>query len=158
MHTNIHLSNLGVPDNMQLMNWAESREYSPEILAKFAEQKEKYGFDERETYELCDLVIEFIYARLKMLCEVGYQRSDMYSELDRNDEHLIKALEKFKGTKYKPNDCSIVNVPDSDIINYILNAFEEWIMARENEWDWDWYFSIEHAFELLGRIIETLWW
>lgn len=66
--------------------WEDSiKSYKKEVREKFKNQNKKYGFDDRETYDLSFSISLYIYTRLKLMLEVSkniidYDKEPEYKE------------------------------------------------------------------------------
>ena len=71
------------------MNGSDSRE---DI---WKEQREKFGFDDTETYSLGDTIVEFSLPRLKRFMEIEKETNSDWDKVEKYYTELVEGLELF---------------------------------------------------------------
>lgn len=102
---------------------------------KWKQQREEYGFDERETWSLDYTFRLWFYQRLKMYNEVNIVATE-------------KVKINFKDKEYTLQEC----------IDYILEMFE--LTFKDDNWDYhkERFENVYDAYRMIGEIMPYLWW
>lgn len=100
--------------------------------SKWQEQREIYGFDERETWGLDFTFAIWLYSRIKMFKEVS-------SKIVRLDFH-----------KFMIDDVEYTQL---EIIDQILKNTEIYLTSTDNNRD-----KLVKATELFAKILPAMWW
>jgi len=126
-----YLSDLGVKEEDLPWNWCsgDSRE------KQWKKQRDKYGFDERDTWGLDYTLILLIYPRLKM-----------YNEINIIDTSFHKV--EYEDKKYTYQEC----------IDKILEGFEIYLTKNQLDLNKEEENKINDAVILLSKIWWLLWW
>lgn len=123
----------------------------------FKEQRKKYGFDERETWDMGFTTILWLYSHLERY--KTWSIVELYS--DHAHHYVVSVFQKDgenefiwnkKKEKYKKEkkDLSL-----GQIIDTILEYFEIYLEDQENL---DNYVFAKEGMKLYGEILPSLWW
>jgi hypothetical protein len=93
------------------------------------EEKEKYGFDERETWGLCYTFVTWIYPRLKYFREISNRSRPMDLTQSQWDE----------------------------ILDEMLSGFEIYLIT-DNSWNQEVLNKMDKSLELFKKYFWGLWW
>lgn len=133
---NKYLDELGLSIQDYGINFCDSSKDTRK--RKWRRQRERYGFDDREIWNLDRTMAEWLYSHLMMYKEIGLKHID-------GTYHKYE----FKGKIYTLNEA----------VDFIIEAMKKYILA-------DYYpnkirecmSDAEDAFKLLGIIFPSLWW
>lgn len=101
---------------------------------EWAKERETFGFDETETWNLCDRLYEMIYERLKMF----------------NDYNCVNT--GFHTFEYKDETLTMQQCIDRILVNLEL-AIKNPVSYKEEIMD-----ATQEAMDLLALCHATLWW
>ena len=109
---------------------------------KWQKERDEYGFDSRETWNLDSTMIEWIYTRFKMYKEV--------CNVDLDVEYI-----KFPYTDAE----GIRDLSQADAIDLILDRCEKYIKADFQEAK-DMYSELfdDNFWKLFGELLPAMWW
>lgn len=122
----------------------------------FKEQREKYGFDERETWNLDLTSILWIYAHLKRYKE--WSNVVIYGEKAHYFDVYVIKKENNKYLLDKQKDKFIYderNLSQGEIIDIILEYFEYYL---DNQDDYKSFNIASEGIKLYAEILSSLWW
>ena len=105
---------------------------------KWMKEREKYGFDSRETWNLDRIFVEWIYTRFKMYKEVGGEVVDL-------SYHKFPYTTKSGKTK---------ELTQLQAINKVLNYCEKYLKADFIDAE----FFPKNIWDLLGELMPSMWW
>ena len=127
-----YLDNLGFKITEYGTNWVNEDE--DERGTEWKEQRKIYGFDDRETWSMDTLFIEWIYTRFKRYKEIAIVDLDF---------HKFKYFDK--------------EITQNEAIDIILQFCENYLItAKESFFDTKW-FSEEEG-KLLMNLMPYMWW
>lgn len=107
---------------------------------KWKKQRKKFGFDERETWNLNDTMVEWMYSHLMMYTEIGGKTVDLnYHTFDFNGR-MFSELEAIEFIKEKCRRYLTFELTDDDMTYDEINA------------------EMKEALHLLAEIFPALWW
>lgn len=129
MQRNKYLDKLGIDRKNYGLNFSSKKDKNK---SKWKKQIKKYGFDERETWNMDLIFIEWLYSHLCMYLEK--------SKIDMTHHKF-----EFNGKTYTQEQA--INKIISDLGNFLKTDF----IARS-------YNSIEDSLLLFVKILPTLWW
>ena len=98
--------------------------------SKWMEEREVYGFDSRETWNIDRLLIEWIYTHFKMFKERANIELD-YHKVKFNDEEITQ----------------------EQAIDIILAECERFILSNDIDSVFD-----KKVWKLIGKILPAMWW
>lgn len=101
---------------------------------RWKKQRKKYGFDDRETWNLDQMFVEWIYTRFKMYKEIGGQVIDL-------------SFHKF--------DYNGKKITQEEAIDIILEACEHCLISNNDLLDNS---LPEEIYILIGRVMPAMWW
>lgn len=108
---------------------------------KWKKQREKYGFDSRETWNLNDMFYEWLYSRLSMYVEVASKIVDL----------------SYHTFEYIPTgESEPKTVTQVEAIEIIRDEAKRMILA--DAWDSDYKPFDENIMILFCKILPALWW
>ena len=108
---------------------------------KWKKQREKYGFDSRETWNLNDMFYEWLYSRLSMYIEVASKIVDLsyhtfeYTPTGESEPKIVTQGEAIEIIRAEAKRMILADILDSD-----YKPFDENIMI------------------LFYKILPALWW
>lgn len=114
---------------------------------EFNQQRQEYGFDERETWDLDITTILWLYSHLKRFKEWNSHLNDFYGK----NAHMyeVEVLNENKELETK-------NLSYGQIIDIILDYFDKFLadddLLREDE-----YLYASQGMKLYGIILPSLW-
>lgn len=114
--------------------WLNDKGYNDKELKKFAKQREKYGFDERECFELSYTFAYYIYPRLKKF-SIGMQGCPADLTMKEWKQIVEDILWSFENT--------------------VNSEFEEHI--SNNEKDTEFWNKMNHGLELFAKYFFAFW-
>lgn len=141
---------------------------------RFQKQREDFGFDEREIWNLNNTTIMWLYAHLKRF--VAWNCCDLYDK-DRTNMYLVKRILKDEDGFYMYDKIDFVRNDDTEnesytmvkfkkeevrlsigeIIDLILEYFEYYLNDRNKD-GYGIYTDIgEYGMRLYGEILGCLW-
>lgn len=129
-----YLIDIGITGEDMPCNWHIDTEERNEYFRK---QRDKHGFDERDTWSLkCTLAL-FLYPRLKMYDEV-------------TDDIINKSFYKFslRDKVYSFQEC----------INMVLEGLRLFLIKDDFDMTENEIEKVKDAMEVLGKIWLYLWW
>ena len=107
---------------------------------KWKKQRKKFGFDERETWNLNNTMVEWLYSHLMMYTEIGGKTVDLnYHTFDFNGR-MFSELEAIEFIKEKCRRYLTFELTDDDMTYDEINA------------------EMTEALHLLAEIFPALWW
>lgn len=131
-----YLDDLGIPINEYGTNFMPDDDFRASL---WAEEREEYGFDNRETWNLNSIFIEWIYTRVLMYKE--------YSIVDLN-------YHKFP---YKDSE-----ITQGEAIDKILELAKEILLLGDYLWDTEKekivYNNQREICDLWKEILPAMWW
>lgn len=127
-----YLDDLDIPIDHYFTNFMKDNDPREE---RWAKQREEYGFDDRETWNLDKIMIEWIYTRFKMYLEIGGE----IINLNTNE-----ILFSYKGKE----------LTQKKAIEVILNKAEEVLI---DDLDSSLFYT-KDIMLLLGELIPAMWW
>lgn len=123
-----YLDQLGIPLTKQNTNFCDKKD---KRWKDWKKQQKEYGFDERETWNLDYMFVEWIYTRFRMFKEIGGETVDL-------------TYHKFK---YKD-----IEITQKEAIDYILIACDQYLT------DDDVHNLPPEIYKLLEEIMPCMWW
>ena len=123
-----YLDELGIPLKKQHTNFCDKTD---DRWNRWKKQRKKYGFDDRETWNLDQMFVEWIYTRFKMYKEIGGKIVDL-------------SYHKFQ---YKDRE-----VTQEQAIDIIIEACKNYLLEIETE------ILSPEIYKLLGEIMPAMWW
>lgn len=103
---------------------------------RWAKQRKKYGFDDRETWALDQMFIEWLYSRCMM-----------YKEISPVDMEYSKI--KYDGLEFTQEEA----------INIILSCAKDFLLYHEIPTKEDMiYKNMKYAAHLWAELFPTMWW
>lgn len=136
MQRNKYLDQLGIPIEDYGTNFGID---TVKYKKKWKKQRKKYGFDEREIWNMGNIFVEWLYSHLKMYKQIAGKYVDLsYS-------HFY-----FKGNEYTQKEA----------IDYIVKACEKYLLLdnpyvnNEKEIIED----MQDAIKLFAEIWQYMWW
>lgn len=134
MKRNAYLEELGIQPDEITSNFNGDNDSREPI---WKEEREKYGFDERETWCLRSTLVEWIYSHLMM-----------YVECCCVDLTFHKF--QFNQKTYTQKEA----------IDYILKCCKEYLLCDETQYDEELRVinNMENAIKLLAVIFPAMWW
>lgn len=127
-----YLDELGIPIDHYFTNFMGDDDPREE---RWAKQREEYGFDDRETWNLDKIMIEWIYTRFKMYLEIGGEVVDL---------NFTEVLFPYKDKE----------LTQKEAIEIVLDKAEEVLI---NDLDSSLFYTDEIML-LLGRLMPAMWW
>lgn len=130
----VYLDDIGLKQDNYFANFC----YDDETRSKiWEEERKKYGFDSRETWNIDTGLAEWLYTRLKRYQEVSAVDTDRCKyEIDGKEITLTEAIQKVI------DSCEF----------YLLNKWGE-ISYEEKAYD-----KMKDALHILENIFPSLWW
>lgn len=136
MQHNKYLEDLGLSLDKIGTNFCNDNDERMEYWEK---QQKEYGFDDRETWNMDHIFIEWLYSHLMMYLETGGKTINL-------DYHKFT----FDGTEYTQREA----------IDYILNACKKYLLCD------DVYCgntgeiipNVQKAVKLFAEILPAMWW
>lgn len=125
-----YLKDIGIKEEDLPWNWCPNDDREKE----WKKQREKYGFDSRDTWSLDYTIIALIYPRLKM-----------YKE--------INGLESFCKFNYKGKEFTEEECIDIVLEGFKIRLLKEPQFMTEKEW-----IKYEDARMLFAMVMPALWW
>ena len=126
-----YLDDLGLKVNQYGTNFVS--DYHDCRASSWFKEREEYGFDNRETWNLDRIFVEWIYTRLMMYKE--------YANIDMNYHKVL----------YKDEEMT-----QEQIINRILEISKEALLSYPDEELW--YENIKEICDLWKEILPFMWW
>lgn len=106
---------------------------------QWKKEREEYGFDERETWNLDYMFDLWFYEHLKMYDEVNCVNTNYYTF-------------EYEGEKLTQQEC----------IDYILDTLKRRLQRKEPNWDTEDLDMVakeeEKMYQLIIKILPCLWW
>ena len=130
MQRNKYLDDLGIPIEKYGVNHTPAK--SDGRRKRWKKQRLRYGFDDRETWNLDMIFCEFLYSHLMMYKEIG-------GKVIKTDFH------KF--------DHNGTEVTQGEAIDIILEACKDYLLDMDNSCD-----VMQDAMVLWGKILPAMWW
>ena len=136
---NKYLEKLGISiydygTNCKPKDWKKEKRTS-----RWKKQRKKYGFDDRETWNLDRLFVEWLYSHLMMYKEIGGKIVDLnFHKFD------------YKGKKKE--------ITQLEAINIICRACEDYLKADYITRHLHSEIFSENIMKLLGDIMPAMWW
>ena len=131
-----YLDDLGIPINEYGTNFMEDTDPRAESWAK---EREEYGFDNRETWNLNSIFIEWIYTRVLMYKEYSIVNLDYHKF-------------PYKNSK----------ITQGEAIDKILELAKEILLLRDYLWDEEKekivYNNQREICDLWKEILPAMWW
>ena len=124
-----YLDELGIPLTKQHTNFCDKTD---DRWNRWKKQRKKYGFDDRETWNLDRMFVEWIYTRFKMYKEIGGKIVNL-------------SYHKFQ---YKDRE-----VTQEQAIDIIIEACKNYLLEIETE-----DALSPEIYKLLGEIMPAMWW
>ena len=158
-----YLNDIGIKDEETCI--PNSADTSDERMPRFLEQREKYGFDERETWSLDFTFSCWLYEHLRMFLDIGGKIVDLnfYKfEISVLEElkNPVKNEKGFPERIFKKNKKKIEVTQEEAIrkcIEYLENYFKlKQEIGIENAIKADAY--LENAVEIFKVILPAMWW
>ena len=134
MQRNKYLEDLGIPLNKIGTNFCDDNDKRSKCWKK---QRKKYGFDERETWCLDHIFIEWLYSHIKMFKKIGGKCIDL-------DFHKFIFEEK----EYTQREA----------MNYILKVFKKYLLSEDPEWNPSLMKEVQKCVHLWAEILPAMWW
>lgn len=131
MQKNKYLDELGIPIERYGVNWRDDCSY-------YEQQREEYGFDQREIYDVDVIFAEWLYSHLKMYLEVAGKDLNLNSE---DEDRLIEF----------GNGCYTI----SGAIDYILERLERHLTIEEEN---PTYQDYKEALHMWAEVAMYIWW
>ena len=123
-----YLDQLGIPLTEQNTNFCDKKD---KRWKDWEKQQKEYGFDERETWILEHMFVEWIYTRFRMYKEFGGEITDL-------------TFYKFQyGDK---------QVTQEEAIDIVTTACEQYLVSEEST------NLPPEIYKLLGKIMPYMWW
>lgn len=157
------------PKDTELLFNTKIKGDSPKRRKRFKKQKEEYGFDERETWNLNFTTITWLYSHLERLLEWNtvvdyYNTSHIYTIpviIKEKGEYQYKVVEDEDGyfdLIFKTEDKKL---PIGSIVEIILEYFEYYL--RDDSWNFTEEYAMaselaKHGIKLYAEIFQSLWW
>ena len=126
-----YLDDLNIPIHEYGTNFVS--DYHDCRASSWFKEREEYGFDNRETWNLDRIFVEWIYTRLMMYKE--------YANIDMNYHKVL----------YKDEEMT-----QEQIINRILEISKEALLSYPDEELW--YENIKEICDLWKEILPFMWW
>lgn len=169
-----YLNDIGIPSTDPcIFNTADT---SDDRMDRFVAQREKYGFDDRETWNLDYTMASWIYSHLRMLLDVSIVDLEYHKfDIPALEDIPLKDREYFPGTTI-PKRCTreIVksNVTEKECIEEICKYLAFFLVDNDIDEDADMdaqikeeidadqkgYECLSCAFKILAIISPALWW
>ena len=115
----------------------DSWEHNTERREKWAAEREKYGFDSRETWGLREAFYLWLYERLRMF-------TDCAAGIIRLDYHTFE----YKGQSYK----------QSEIIDMMLERIRLYFSPNFSESSEEHAGKVNEIAELWSLVLPVMWW
>ena len=134
-----YLDELEIPLEQQNTNYCNKND---ERWEKWKKQRKEYGFDERETWNLDHMFVEWIYTRFKMYKEIGGEMVDLtYHHFTYEDKEITQ----------------------EEAIDIIIKACEKFLIGYDHgvkvETEEIYYTKLPpEIYKLLGEIMPAMWW
>jgi len=122
-----YLDDLNIPTTEYGTNFCDNTD---KRWSKWMEEREVYGFDSRETWNIDRLLIEWIYTHFKMFKERANIELD-YHKVKFNDEEITQ----------------------EQAIDIILAECERFILSNDIDSVFD-----KKVWKLIGKILPAMWW
>ena len=122
-----YLEDLNIPTTEYGTNFCDNTD---KRWSKWMEEREVYGFDSRETWNIDRLLIEWIYTHFKMFKERANIELD-YHKVKFNDEEITQ----------------------EQAIDIILAECERFILSNDIDSVFD-----KKVWKLIGKILPAMWW
>lgn len=122
-----YLDELNIPTTEYGTNFCDNTD---KRWGKWMEEREIYGFDSRETWNIDQLLIEWIYTHFKMFKERANIELD-YHKVKFNDEEITQ----------------------EQAIDIILAECERFILSNDIDSVFD-----KKVWKLIGKILPAMWW
>lgn len=129
------LNDIGIDNDKLPWRWNKDDERQ----AQWKKERSKFGFDERDTWNLYYTITLLVYERLK------YYREYVPIEMDKVD---FSHTYEVEGTK----------MAYGEIIDRILKGFETYLREGDGLHDREILEEYEACWGLLGKIMHSLWW
>lgn len=134
---NLYLEEIGLKKGEYGSNYPEK---SRKRKKKWKKQRKKFGFDERETWNLNDIFVEWLYSHLMMYTEIGGKIVDLeYHTFEFNGKTFTE-LEAIEFIKEKCCRYLIYKQNDDNMTYDEIND------------------EMTEALHMLAEIFPTLWW
>lgn len=124
-----YLDELGIPLTEQHTNFCSKKD---KRWKEWKKQQRDYGFDDRETWNLDKMFVEWIYTRFRMYKEIGGKIVNL-------------SYHKFQ---YKERE-----VTQEQAIDIIIEACKNYLLEIETE-----DALSPEIYKLLGEIMPAMWW
>lgn len=134
MQRNKYLDELGIPINEYGVNFLGEEDSR---MAMWKKQKEEYGFDSRECWNLDNIFVQWLYSHLMMYKEEASRIVDLTF-------HKVK----FDGKEYTQIEA----------INFIIEKCEAYLKDDRVFIPEEIYDGLEDACRLWGKILPMMWW
>lgn len=134
---NKYLEELGLKKGEYGSNYSE---ITRKQKKKFKKQRKKYGFDERETWNINTILIEWLYSHLMMYTEKGGKVVDLEYHTFEFKGRTYTELEAIEFIKEKCCRYLSYELTDDDVTYDEINA------------------EMTEALHLLAEIFPALWW
>jgi len=129
MQRNKYLEDLGIPLERYGTNFMEDDDRRAE---SWEEEKNLYGFDNRETWNLDQIFIEWLYSHLMMYKERTYVNLEFH---------------KF--------DFEGKEISQKEAIDFIIEATKQFLTTDEYSRDYE---TVNRAVKLFADIMNAMWW
>lgn len=127
--------------------WENPEEDGP----KFEKEREEYGFDQRETWELDETFAAWAYARLRMLM-------DKATFIDWDSEESMIDI-PTADDRWKIDYIFTMKVTLKDAIDLMLELFEFFLLNKYDIEKEDLAFKhLYYAAAIWGVVLPALWW
>lgn len=136
MIKNKYLDDLGIPQNQYGTNFCDER--TDKRAKRWEEQKKIYGFDDRETWNLNTIFVEWLYSRLMMYKEEASKIVDL-------------TFYKFTWKEKEVTQIEAIDILIEECKFYLLNCDETDKEKEAVE-------RIQEAIKLWADIFPCMWW
>ena len=113
--------------------------------SRWEEQRKTYGFDDRETWALCDLFFMWFYERLMMF--------NTFNNIDTNNESEFVFINDTEKISLQQGIDELIELCKYFIL-FEYNAYNEDFYKKQEEW----HKHYERFILVFQKILPKLWW
>ena len=158
MQKNKYLDDLGISKDKYGINWADYEDDDRQV--QWSKEREEYGFDTRETWNLDHLLIEWLYSHLMMYKEKASKTINFTCH--KFSIPVLYSVVKLYGTGHNEVTQKIEERTEIECINLCLIYFGYYLQKYEQtpdpEIDEKALQYAQTALKIVAEILPTLWW